>query len=168
MTDPASSTEITALLSKLNAQRGHVMGILDGLSEQDLRRSVLPTGWSALALIRHLTFDIEYFWFRGIVAGEPIRRNETPGEMWNVDPEVTPEELFTLYRQEASHADEIIASRSMDDPLAWWPDDLFPPEFRYHTVRDVVLHVIAETAAHAGHLDIVRELIDQRQWVVMT
>jgi hypothetical protein len=168
MADTPTIVETRALISRLNAQRGHVMGILDGLSDEELRRAVLPSGWTALALIKHLTFDIEYFWFRGIVAGEPIRMNVTPDEMWIVAPEITSAEVFDAYRQEAAHSDEIISARSMDDPLAWWPDDLFPPEFRYDTVREVVLHVLAETATHAGHLDIVRELIDQRQWVVMT
>lgn len=168
MTGPALDAETKTLLSKLNAQRRHVLGIIDGLSDADLRRSVVPSGWTCLTLIKHLTFDIEYFWFRGIVAGEPTRMNETPDEMWKVAADSSTQEILDLYRKETSRADEIIAARSMDAPLAWWPDDLFPPDFRYNTVREVVLHVMAETAVHAGHLDIVRELIDGRQWVVMT
>lgn len=168
MTAETLNTETAALLSKLNAQRRHITGILDGLSGDDLRRPVFPSGWTALALIKHLAFDIEYFWFRGVVAGEQIRMNETSDEMWRIEPDIAAETVFGWYRDECNHADEIITARSMDAPPAWWPTDLFPPDFRYHTVREVVLHVLAETATHAGHLDIVRELIDGRQWVVMT
>ena len=49
----------------------------------------------------------------------------------------------------------------------WWPEELFPG-FRLHTLREIVLHVITETACHAGHLDAVRELIDGRTWLVLT
>ncbi len=51
--------------------------------------------------------------------------------------------------------------------LAWWPHDLFGDP-HLHTPRDVLLHVIPETACHAGHLDAARELIDGRRWLVLT
>jgi hypothetical protein len=54
----------------------------------------------------------------------------------------------------------------VDTPPAWWPD-FFAPSFHLDTLRQVMLHVIAETACHAGHLDAVRELIDGRQWIVL-
>ncbi|QNK83704.1 DUF664 domain-containing protein [Nakamurella sp. PAMC28650] len=60
--------EKVALLSHLNAQRHHVLGSLDGLSEADLRRPVLPSGWSCLGLVQHLALDVERFWFRALVA----------------------------------------------------------------------------------------------------
>ncbi len=63
--------EASALLSSLTSQRNHVLGILDGLTEDQLRRPVLPSGWSFLGMVRHLTISDERFWFRGIVAGEP-------------------------------------------------------------------------------------------------
>ena len=48
-----------------------------------------------------------------------------------------------------------------------WPEDLFGG-WRLHSVREIILHVMTETAGHAGHLDAVRELIDGRQWLVLT
>ncbi len=53
------------------------------------------------------------------------------------------------------------------DAPAWWPANQFG-EWRLHTLRDVLLHVIAETACHAGHLDAARELIDGRTWAVVS
>jgi hypothetical protein len=54
-----SVAELEALNQALDSQRGHVLGILEGLSDQDLRRPVLPSGWSCLELVRHLTVDVE-------------------------------------------------------------------------------------------------------------
>ncbi|MFC6075219.1 DinB family protein [Microbispora bryophytorum] len=54
----------------MDRQREHVLGVLEGLSEEDLRRPVLPSGWSCLALLRHLTLDVERFRFPGVIAGE--------------------------------------------------------------------------------------------------
>lgn len=71
------------------------------------------------------------------------------------------------YRREVELADEVIAVTAADAPLAWWPHDLFG-EPHLHTLRDVLLHVITETACHAGHLDAARELIDGRRWLVLT
>ena len=72
MSQPLPDTESKMLLAHLNAQRKHVLGILEGLDEEALRRPVLPSGWSCLGLVRHLALDDERFWFRGTVAGEQI------------------------------------------------------------------------------------------------
>ena len=72
MPQPPPGTESRTLIAYLNAQREHVLGILEGLDEEALRRPVLPSGWSCLGLLRHLALDDERFWFRGTVAGEQI------------------------------------------------------------------------------------------------
>lgn len=159
--------EMRALLSSLNDQRSHVLGILEGLSDEDLRRAVLPSGWTCLGLLQHLALDVEQFWFRGIVAGEPIELEEA-STAWHVAADVPPSVVRDLYTREIEHANEIIAATHPDAPPAWWPEDLFPPDFRYHNLRQVILHVTTETAVHAGHLDVVRELTDGRRWLVMT
>src|SRR5260370_1828152 len=61
--------ESQVLLSSLAAQRNHVLGILEGLSEEDLRRPILPSQWTCAGLVHHLTIDVERFWFRAVVAG---------------------------------------------------------------------------------------------------
>jgi hypothetical protein len=76
---------------------------------------------------------------------------------------VPAEAVFDVYRQEIHRADAIIAATPLDAAPAWWPDDLFG-DFRLHNLRQVMLHVITETACHAGHLDAARELIDGRRW----
>lgn len=61
-----------ALLDCLDTQRAHVVGILDGLSEEALHRVVLPSGWSSVGLVQHLAMDVERFWFRVVLAGETM------------------------------------------------------------------------------------------------
>ncbi|MFD6824089.1 MULTISPECIES: DinB family protein [unclassified Streptomyces] len=164
-----ADSEVTSLLKVLDGQRRHVLGILDGLDDDALRRPVLPSGWNCLGLVQHLALDVERFWFRGVLAGdeEIIRNLPTGDEAWNVSPEATAAAVLDGYRQETAAADVVITASPADAALAWWPHDLFG-EPHLHTLRDVLLHVITETACHAGHLDAARELIDGRRWLVLT
>jgi hypothetical protein len=59
-----------ALLARLNSQREHVLGGLEGLSEDDLRRPVLPSGWTRVGMVRHLALEVEQLWLRGAFAGQ--------------------------------------------------------------------------------------------------
>jgi hypothetical protein len=63
-------------------------------------------------------------------------------------------------------ADQIIVATPLDTPPVQWPDGW--SSWRLANLREVLLHVITETACHAGHLDAARELIDGRQWMVLT
>src|SRR4051794_16120160 len=85
---------------------------------------------------------------------------------WHVADDVAPTTLLELYHDEVHRADAVLASVSLDQPPAWWPQDLFGDP-HMENVRDVILHVMVETACHAGHLDAARELIDERQWMVL-
>ena len=153
--------EREALLEWLVAQRGHVLGVLSGLSEEDLRRPVLPSGWSCLALVRHLAVDDERFWFRAVAAGEPLPLDDDTG--WQPSPDEPAEAVLDLYRREIAASDAALAGLSLDAPPAGWPE--YFEDWRLQDVREVILHVIAETATHAGHLDAARELLDGRTWM---
>ncbi len=166
MTDTVPNDETMALLAALNAQREHVFGILDGLAEDDLRRPLLPSGWTCLGLVRHLALDVERFWFRAVVAGETVDLESGAGA-WKVGPDVSAGDVFSLYRREIDLANAIIAATPPDADPAWWPVEQFPG-FPSRVLRKTILHVITETACHAGHLDAARELIDGRSWLVLT
>jgi hypothetical protein len=157
--------ERQALLSSLNDQRDHVLGILEGLPEEALRRPVLPSGWMCLGLVRHLALDVERFWFGGVVAGEPGVL-ESEESAWDVPPGVPAGEVLGLYRQEIARANAIISATPLVSPPVRWPD--FFGNWRLDDLREIVLHVITETATHAGHLDAARELIDGRTWLTLT
>jgi uncharacterized protein DUF664 len=62
--------ETELLRDCLDQQRHHVLGILDGLSDEQLRRPVLPSGWTCLGMVKHLALADEHYWFRSVVGGE--------------------------------------------------------------------------------------------------
>ncbi len=168
MPDEAIGRETHVLLATLSSQRRHVLGIVEGLSDDDMRRPVLPTGWTAAGMVRHLALDVERFWFRGIVAGQPIDLDRPDDAVWNVAADESVDAVLDLYRHEIEAANAIITATAPSAAPAWWPEDHFPPSFVMHDLRQIVLHVIAETACHAGHLDAARELIDGRTWLIVT
>ncbi len=156
--------EMDALLESLDTQREHVLGALDGLSDEDLRRPVLPSGWTPLGLVRHLAIDVERFWFRNAMAGDPWTGGDD--DAWQVPAGMTAAEVLGLYTGEIARANAIIEALPPEAMPTWWPD--FFQDFPSRPLRKVMLHVIAETATHAGHLDAARELVDGSQWVVLT
>ena len=167
MPESVTIGEREMLVSTLNTQREHVLGILEGLPDGALRRAMLPSGWSLLGLVQHLALDVERFWFRDIMAGESIGAGEySAASGWVVAADVAAEAVFDVYRREIELANAIIDARSLDTPPAAWPVERWP-NWRFENLRELMLHVIAETAVHAGHADAVRELIDGRQWQVI-
>lgn len=162
--------ETRALRRFLDGQREHVLGILEGLSEEELRRPVLPSGWSCLGLVKHLALGDEHYWFRCVVAGEPFDffpgwNDERGDSDWLLEPDESAGDVFDLYRDEIERANAIIAVTPLDmEPRR--PDERWGgwevPDFRF-----IMLHMIEETACHAGHLDAVVELLNGRQWVVV-
>jgi hypothetical protein len=161
--------ESKTLLTYLSAQRDHALGILEDLDEEALRRPVLPSGWTCLGLIQHLALDVEQFWFRAVVAGEQAAIDELADipNAWHVSADVPARAVFDGYRREIDRTNAIIAATPLDAAPAWWPSELFG-DWRLNTLREIILHVMTETACHAGHLDTVRELIDGRRWLVLT
>lgn len=157
--------EKNALVVSLDTQREHVLGALDGLSDDALRRPVLPSGWTPLGMVQHLALEVEQFWFRGAVAGEAIALT-SGDEAWQVPADVPAAAVLARYREEVAKANAIIAATPVDAMPKWWPGFFknFPPR----PLRKTILHVIAETATHAGHLDAFRELTDGNQWIVLT
>jgi len=143
-------TEKSTLLGFLRAQRHSVLAILDGLDEKALTTAVFPSGWTPLGMVEHLG-DAEWHWFQEIVTG-----TAGPGG----HPPRTPAEVFAYYREQCRRSDEIFAAT----PLSATPRGRHPGPLgdEITDLRGVVLHVIEETARHAGHLDVVRELLDGR------
>lgn len=156
-----------SLRSALTNQRDHVLGILEGLSDEALRRPVLPSEWTCLGLVQHLAIDVERFWFRDVTAGQHIPSDEVVANAWRVPGGVTADAVFSLYRSEIERANAVIDATPLDAPPANWPTERWP-NWGFRDLQETMLHVITETAVHAGHLDAVRELIDGRRWLVLT
>jgi hypothetical protein len=115
--------------------------------------------------VQHLALDVERFWFRACVGGEDVRLWQGDAA-WRVSAETPASSVLEQYREEVALANEIITATPVDAMPRWWPADLFPG-FQARPLRKTILHVITETACHAGHLDAVRELIDGRRWLVL-
>ena len=156
------------LLSRLRGQRRHVVDQLDGLDDAALRRPVLPSGWSCLGLVRHLTLSDERYWFEVVMAGGPLDFwPEGDNADWRVGDGESAEQVLADYRAAAAVADTLIETAPLDapphSPEDWWP----AAGLSFPDLRSVVVHVLVETATHAGQLDAVRELIDGRQYIVV-
>ena len=108
---------------------------------------------------------MERFWFRSVLTGEQVELASDDGA-WQVGPDVPAADVLSLYRREAELADGIIAATPLDTAPVNWPD--FFGTWRLENLRAIILHVITETATHAGHLDAARELIDGRTWLILT
>ncbi len=165
----ATSNEQQVLLRYLKGQRERIFEALEGLDGDDLRRQVLPSRWTCLGLVNHLSLDVERLWFQAVIAGDQAAVEDVLGSSdnaWDVGIEDSAEAVLQGYRHNIERADAIIATRHLDAAPVWWPD--FFGSWRLDSVREIVLHVITETAAHTGHLDAARELIDGKQHLVLT
>ena len=155
------------LLGSLTAARNHVLDQIGSLAPDDLVRSRVPSGWTPLGLVRHLTLSDERFWFEVVVAGGELDFwPEDENGDWLVEPGTDPEQVIEAYRRSIANSDEIIADLSLDDALRGPAPEWAPPD-AFSTVRAVVVHVLVETATHAGQLDIARELADGSQYIVL-
>lgn len=135
---------------------------LDGLSEYDARRPLTPTGTNLLGLVKHLTGN-EFGYF-GEVFDRPAHAGEwlvdrTQSEDFLARPEETREDIIAQYKRSWEHADATIAALDLDSP---GKVPHFPEGMRDVTLQWMLVHMITETCRHAGHADIVRELIDGR------
>jgi uncharacterized damage-inducible protein DinB len=156
--------EKTTLLHHLRRQREGLLGKLDGLGEYDARRPMTDSGTNVAGLVKHVaSVQLDYF---GEVFGRPSGRvlpwfaddAETNADMW-LPADETLEQVRELHAYSAAHTDATIEALPLDAPgrVPWWPG-----ERGEVTLHQILVHVIAETARHAGHADIVRELIDGR------
>jgi hypothetical protein len=161
----SATSERDRLQHFLDQQRNAVLAIIEGLDETQLNTPVLPSGWTPNGLIRHLA-GAEAMWFQWVVLGTQ------PQVTWNDgidDPPYDPEAPFTSehssaavieqYRRQCELSNEILRSRDLQTALLGelgfdWPQEPITD------LRWVVLHMIEETARHAGHLDAARELLD--------
>ena len=148
---------------KLQASRATLLSKLDNLSEYDRRRPMTPTGTNLLGLVKHLA-GLEYGYL-GESFGRPAPETMSwieDGSIWQgadmwARPEESSEYIIGLYRRACAHADGVIAAVGLEAPgsVPHWPEDR-----RETTLGVLLIRMVAETAQHAGHADIVRELID--------
>ena len=161
--------EMTALRAALNSQRNHILAAVDGLSDAQLTQTVMPSGWSCAGLVKHLALSDEHYWLRSIIGGEPLDDffPEDDGQDWVLADGETPASVLALYREEIAAADRALDGVAATDPPAQRDPKWDEWGIDFPTARSVMLHLIIETATHAGHLDTTRELLDGKQHLVL-
>lgn len=146
----------------LQVQRDALLWKLDGLGEREIRWPMTPTGTNLLGLVKHVaSMELGYF---GLVfdrpSGQPLPWLDDDAED-NADMWATADEsrdwVVDLYRRAWAHADATIDELGLDAAgrVPWWRAGK-----QEVTLHQILVHVIAETARHAGHADIIRELTD--------
>ena len=135
---------------------------LEGASEYDVRRPLVPTGTNLLGLVKHVaSVELGYL---GDTFGRPLDEPlpwvgedaEPNADMWATADE-SHEQIVAFYRRVWANSDATIDALDLATigSVPWWPEDR-----RQVTLHRALVHMIAETDRHAGHADIVRELID--------
>jgi uncharacterized damage-inducible protein DinB len=149
----------------LQEARDALVWKLEGLSDYDIRRPMTPTGTNLLGLVKHCAAS-EFVYFGRL----PGRRfpdeadldwhegdeTELSGHMYATETE-SREQVTDFYRRACAHSDSVTEELPLDArvTVAWWPEGLTEP-----TLSTLLVHMIQETARHAGHADIIRESID--------
>ena len=158
------------LLGFLQYQRDSVLKIVEGLPEDAWQTPVVPSGWTVAGMLAHLG-GAEHHWFQNVTTGGPQEpppsEEPPPAEQGEYDPSAAftcdwpSADIIADYREECRRSDQVLAVT----PLSAAPRGLHHhPDAEYTapitSVGWIVLHMIEETARHAGHLDIARELLD--------
>lgn len=160
-----SSDEKATLHGYLQRGRDAMLWKLEGLSPYDARRPLVPTGSNLLGLVKHLA-AIE-FGYLGLTFGR--RPDDVPAWMFDDPPADDPNldmyakadesvaDVVALYRAAWAYGDATIEALALDakGSVPWWPE-----ERRTVTLHQILVHLIAETHRHAGHADLLRELVD--------
>lgn len=146
----------------LQAARESLLWKLEGLSEYDVRRPLVPTGTNLLGLVKHVA-SVEAGYF-GETFDRPFDEPlpwladdaEPNADMWATADEPR-EQIIGLYHRVWAHSDATIDALAVDaiGHVPWWA-----PDRSEVTLHRILVHMVAETDRHAGHADIVRELID--------
>jgi uncharacterized damage-inducible protein DinB len=152
---PFTGAEKESLKVSLDRHRDAILWKLEGLGDDDLRRQMTPTGTSLLGLVKHLA-AVEYGWFCDTFGREteplPFDEDDPEADL-RIRPDETIEDVLAFYGRARAAADQVIEELEVEDAgTAWFGDTV--------TLRWVLIHMVEETARHAGHVDILRELID--------
>ncbi len=154
---PFTGDEKDSLHVALDRHRAAVLWKVEGLDDASLRRVMTPSGTTLLGLVKHLA-AVEYGWFCETFGRpmEPLPFDDTDENAdLTVQPDESTEDILAFYGRARTAADAAIVETDLETTATAWFGDAV-------TMRWVLIHMVEETARHAGHADILRELIDGR------
>jgi uncharacterized damage-inducible protein DinB len=151
-----TGTEREVLEAFVDLYREVLVRKVSGLSDDQLRRRLVPSATTLAGLVRHLT-AVERGWFQRRLGQYPEARLDanTGGDdaSWELGPDDSIERLLRDYEAACAESRRIAAAMALDDAVPH-------PRLGQVSLRWVLVHMIEETARHAGHADILRELTD--------
>jgi hypothetical protein len=153
MSDAPVRFDDSELVGTLESNRGVVERKLAGLDRDAATRVVTASGTTILGIVKHLTW-VERTWFEVHLLGIDVDVG-TIDASFRIDADDTVETVLAAYRTACGTSRTVLAECKLDDIVRrphWY--------FGSVDVRFVVFHMTRETARHAGHLDILRELTD--------
>jgi len=156
MAGEQTDREKAAIAEVLDTYRDVVHWKVEGLSRDDALKRIVASETSLLGLVKHLVY-VECYWFQAVLAGDdsamPQWRSD-PGFDWRIEDDESISDIVELYTAECARSREVFdALESLDAE--------FPRRDEMLTARAILLHLIEEIARHVGHMDIIRELIDE-------
>jgi Protein of unknown function (DUF664) len=159
-TRPASS-RAEVFVGYLDYFRSRILVLVEGLPPVELRQSRLPSGWTPLQLVKHLTF-VELRWLEWGFEGQQVADpwGDAEAGRWHVSADETCPQLLAALRAQGGRSRATVRSHDLGDigqPGPRW-NGANPP-----TLERILLHLMQEYARHLGHLDIVAELVDGAQ-----
>ena len=147
---PVTGGEKESLKAALERLRDVVLWKVEGLTDEQLRRRMTPSGLTLLGIVKYLA-SLEYRWLCATF-GRPIDPMSERVEVRS-EPTETTAEILTFYGRARAAADEVIDDVILDARgRSWTGEDV--------TLRWVLLHLVEEAARQVGHMDVMRELID--------
>ncbi len=152
---PFTGDEKESLKAALDRHRDALIWKAGALSDAQLRQPMTPSGTTLLGLVKHLA-AVEYTWFCTTFGRptEPLPLDPDDDEAdLRIRPDETTQDVFAFARRARSAADLVIAETDIEATGRSWAGATV-------TLRWVLIHMVEETARHAGHADIIRELID--------
>ena len=154
---PHSATEFEMLTSFLDWYRTVMIRKIEGLDPEGLRRSPVSSGTSLGGLVKHLGY-VERHWFGSSYGGLQLDypwTDEDPDADFRLDDADTVESLSAFYLEECARSREMVAANPDLEHVVPTTRD------RKVSLRWILIHMIEETARHAGHADIIREMLDE-------
>ena len=154
---PFRGEEKESLQVALQRHRDVLVWKVQGLDDEQLRRKLVPSGTTLLGLIKHMA-AVEYGWFletfdRPVDDEFALDSNDDTEADLRIEPTDTTQGVLEFYARACAAADDVINELPLDAAgKAWWGEPV--------SMRWVLIHMVEETARHAGHMDILRELID--------
>ena len=150
---PRTGDEKSTLVALLDVQRAVIRTKVDGLDDQTVRRQLVSSGTSLLAIVKHLGY-VERWWFRIVFTGDDAdypASDDDPDADWRLDDRDTVGGVLAFYEDECERSRAVVAGAALDDLAA---------RHERVSLRWILAHMLQETARHAGQADILRELID--------